>query len=117
MTPITATTTSVAPFAVTPVESPPLEAVPSEPTLTRLPVREPDGAWRVEAACRGLDPMIFHPSDEDPAFAAKAVCSECPVREACLDHAIVSREKDGVWGGLTAIERRRLVRRLRRRSA
>ena len=41
---------------------------------------------------------------------------QCPVREACLEHAIAVREKHGVWGGLTARERRRLIRR-RRRSA
>ena len=61
--------------------------------------------------------MIFHPlSDEDAAEDAKAICELCPVREACLEYAISAREKDGVWGGLTARERRRVIRQ-RRRSA
>ena len=76
--------------------------------------------WRDHAECRGVDPGIFHPDDEDEnefaAEAAKAICGECPVREPCLEHAISVREKHGVWGGLTARERRRLIRR-RRRSA
>jgi WhiB family redox-sensing transcriptional regulator len=76
--------------------------------------------WRDHAECRGIDPGIFHPDDEDEteesAEAAKAVCALCPVREPCLEHAIAVREKHGVWGGLTARERRRLIRR-RRRSA
>lgn len=70
--------------------------------------------WRLRAACRGIDPIVFHPSEGDEGAEAKAVCAVCPVREDCLDHAITVREKDGVWGGLTAIERRRLIRRLRR---
>jgi WhiB family redox-sensing transcriptional regulator len=60
--------------------------------------------WRQYARCLGADPDIFYPpseSDEGSA-AAKAVCSICPVREACLEHAITFREKQGVWGGLRA---------------
>lgn len=77
-------------------------------------------SWRELAECRGIDPGIFHPVDEDEdelaAEPAKQICFQCPVREACLEHAIAVREKHGVWGGLTARERRRLIRR-RRRSA
>jgi WhiB family redox-sensing transcriptional regulator len=36
------------------------------------------------------------------------------VREVCLEHAIGVREKWGIWGGLTARERRRIIRRRRR---
>lgn len=76
------------------------------------------GTWRDQARCRGVDPQIFHPADEDEVGAAqaKSICAVCPVREACLEFALSAREKDGVWGGLTARERRRLVRQ-RRRSA
>lgn len=73
--------------------------------------------WRELGRCKGADPEIFYPEDdEDPGDAAKAICANCPVREPCLEHAIVSREKVGVWGGYTARERRRLVRRRRRAS-
>ena len=74
------------------------------------------GAWRDQARCRGVDPDIFHPSDEDDGAAAKAICAQCPVREPCLEYALAAREKDGVWGGLTARERRRVLRQ-RRKSA
>jgi WhiB family transcriptional regulator, redox-sensing transcriptional regulator len=76
------------------------------------------GTWRDQARCRGVDPAVFHPPDEDEAAAelAKAICEQCPVREACLEYALTTREKDGIWGGYTARERRRLVRH-RRRSA
>lgn len=80
----------------------------------------PAADWRDLAECRGIDPGIFHPADEEEnefsAEPAKAICVECPVREACLEHAITVREKHGVWGGLTARERRRLIRRRRRAS-
>lgn len=73
-------------------------------------------AWRVAAACRGLDPLIFYPvTDEDAdAEPAKTVCDVCPVREPCLEHALGAREKEGVWGGATERERRRIIRQRRR---
>ena len=72
------------------------------------------GAWRDQARCRGVDPDIFHPSDEDDGVEAKAICAQCPVREPCLEYALSTREKDGVWGGLTARERRRVLRQRRK---
>jgi WhiB family redox-sensing transcriptional regulator len=72
--------------------------------------------WRRYARCNGTDPEVFYPSTDDEAGDAKAICAVCPVREPCLEHAITAREKQGVWGGLTERERRRLIRR-RRRSA
>jgi WhiB family redox-sensing transcriptional regulator len=70
------------------------------------------GTWRDQAQCRGIDPQVFHPAEDDEvgAEAAKAICEICAVREPCLEFAIAAREKDGVWGGLTARERRRLIR-------
>jgi len=72
--------------------------------------------WRSKAACQGLAPDIFYPVTEDEADAAEAkrICAICPVREACLEHALAVREKDGVWGGATERERRRIIRQRRR---
>ena len=72
--------------------------------------------WRSKAACQGLDPEIFYPSSDDEidATEAKAVCDQCAVREACLEFALAVREKDGVWGGATERERRRIIRQRRR---
>ena len=72
--------------------------------------------WRQHAACKGIDPDVFYPHEDDEAEAAKEVCGVCPVRQACLEHALVARERDGVWGGATERERRRIIRQ-RRRSA
>ena len=73
-----------------------------------------DRNWVGRAACSGLDPAIFYPPTDEEADAAKAICGECPVMEACLEHAIDNREKNGVWGGATERERLRIIRRRRR---
>jgi WhiB family transcriptional regulator, redox-sensing transcriptional regulator len=73
--------------------------------------------WRQQAACRGLEPVIFYPTyDDDDIDMAKAVCAQCAVREACLEHALAVREKEGIWGGCTERERRRILRQRRRAS-
>jgi WhiB family transcriptional regulator, redox-sensing transcriptional regulator len=72
--------------------------------------------WRRHSACRGLDPEIFFPSTDEEAGAAKRVCGECSVQETCLEFALQGREKEGVWGGATEKERRRILRQRRRAS-
>jgi len=71
-------------------------------------------SWRDKGACRGIDPEVFYPGDDDDAEEAKAICDVCAVRQACLEHALVAREKEGVWGGATERERRRIIRQRRR---
>jgi WhiB family redox-sensing transcriptional regulator len=75
-----------------------------------------DTDWRQEAACRGLDTNVFFPVTDEEAEEAKAVCAACPVREECLEFALLTRQEDGVWGGLTEVERRRLRRRRREQA-
>lgn len=66
------------------------------------------GPWVHRAACTGLDPELFYPDKGLPVLEAKKVCRRCPVRVECLDWAIETRERFGVWGGLSPLERRRL---------
>ena len=73
-------------------------------------------AWRTQARCKGIDPEVFYPVSDEDADEAKSICGECPVRLQCLEYAIVARERDGVWGGATEKERRRIIRQ-RRKSA
>jgi WhiB family redox-sensing transcriptional regulator len=70
--------------------------------------------WRQYARCLGADPDLFYPTSEEAAEEAKSICAVCPVREPCLEYAITAREKEGVWGGLTERERRRLIRQRRK---
>ena len=71
--------------------------------------------WRHQAACRDADPETFFPIDETKpngprVTAAKAICSGCPVRAQCLDYALGSGQRWGIWGGLTTPERRAELR-------
>ena len=75
-----------------------------------------DVVWRSKGACQGLDAEIFYPENEDHAEFALSVCGECAVRIACLDYALDTREQQGVWGGATARDRRKMLRQ-RRQSA
>ena len=91
--------------------------------LERSQTREVNGPmgqqnWRAIGLCRGSDTMTFYPPPEDDSLAeeAKTICSVCAVRKPCLEFALTTREKHGVWGGLTERERRRVLRQ-RRRSA
>ena len=76
-----------------------------------------NSSWRQRGACRGLDPDIFYPPTDDEADAAKTVCVKCPVREPCLEFALRTREAEGIWGGTTARERRRILRQRRKTAA
>lgn len=75
-----------------------------------------DTDWRLEAACRDADTAVFFPDSDDEAGPALAICATCPVREECLEFALLTRQEDGVWGGMTETDRRR-VRRRRREAA
>ena len=75
--------------------------------------------WRNRAACAEVDTNVFFPVGvTGPAIpqiaAAKAVCRQCPVREACLEFAITTNQEFGVWGGTSEEERRVLRRQWRR---
>ena len=63
------------------------------------------------SACRDRDPSMFFPADERSTREAKSVCGGCPVRDLCLAYAVDNRITDGVWGGLSELERRALRRR------
>lgn len=67
-----------------------------------------DEPWREFAVCVGHEPLFFN---EDTEPMAKAICAQCPVAMPCLEAGM--RETDGVWGGMSAIDRRALRRYMR----
>ncbi|MEU7057957.1 WhiB family transcriptional regulator [Streptomyces sp. NPDC046197] len=72
--------------------------------------------WRDRGACRSEDPELFFPLGEHGPSSrqieqARAVCHRCPVLPECRAWALRHGEYDGVWGGMTAGERRAVVRR------
>ena len=77
-----------------------------------------DLSWRLKGACRGLDPEIFYVASEDDAVErAKEVCDTCVVQQHCLEFALANREAEGIWGGATEKERRRILRQRRKTAA
>ena len=67
------------------------------------------------AACRGMDPNIFVPAQGDTRniTIAKKICAICPVIEPCREYGLVSHQEHdecGILGGLTRIERIRIMR-------
>ncbi|MFD7066095.1 WhiB family transcriptional regulator [Streptomyces sp. NPDC059913] len=62
---------------------------------------------RATCAQPAHDPDLWYsdrPTDQD---AAARLCAGCPLRAACSDHALTTREEHGVWGGLTPADRHR----------
>ena len=49
--------------------------------------------------CRRYDPDLFFAESPDDVEFAKSLCSDCPIRAACLAGARDRREPWGVWGG------------------
>jgi WhiB family transcriptional regulator, redox-sensing transcriptional regulator len=94
------------------------ETLPYSPAVTVTSGRNhpstDDDHWRDQAACLGIDPRVFYPADDDEADQARAICEMCAVRVECLEYALARREKDGVWGGATERDRRRIIRQRRR---
>lgn len=71
--------------------------------------------WRFHGDCRFYEPELFYSRDGEPAGdrirreqVAKSVCQGCPVRQPCLDHALRTGVRFGLWGGNSERDRIRL---------
>ncbi len=77
-----------------------------------------DVGWMDDAACKGMDTEAWFPTNggmwwPTPAFK---VCASCPVKDQCLEYALVTRQNFGIWGGESERGRDR-IRRQRRKKA
>jgi WhiB family redox-sensing transcriptional regulator len=73
--------------------------------------------WQDRALCAGKDPDQFSPVVETPEGLEKVrslFCDRCPVRDKCLNSAIIHNDF-GYWGGTTSVQRR-AMRKTRSRS-
>lgn len=67
--------------------------------------------WMKRGACLNVNPALFFPHREDlieDTREAKAVCATCRVCDECLVFGM--GERYGIWGGLTANDRKALKR-------
>ncbi|MBA0051344.1 WhiB family transcriptional regulator [Streptomyces sp. AJS327] len=101
-----------------------LKAAAPVPAQHTPPRDDEANPWHSEAVCRRDEAGLFFAPSKEPTAArlsreqaAKRVCARCPVLVECREHALVLPEPYGVWGGLTAAERRVMLARRRRREA
>lgn len=73
------------------------------------PAEAPDAP---PAACRrpDVDPDLFFPGAGQSVDPGRAVCLGCPLRTRCGEWAIPQADLYGIWGALTAKDRRRIRR-------
>ena len=68
-----------------------------------------DPQWAERAACIGMTDVMFGFVTSRRLGVnwsrARKVCASCPVRDACLEHALANDETDGMWGGKSPGER------------
>ena len=94
-----------------------------------LPDRPGNLTWQTNAACLGLldqtgEDLFFPPDnpggpkagkgvtgEKERVEKAKAICLTCPVTRECLGYA-VDNDCQGVWGGTTEGERRKLRKKM-----
>ncbi|WP_232816950.1 WhiB family transcriptional regulator [Rhodococcus sp. H-CA8f] len=71
-----------------------------------------DQSWRHESLCSQADSETFFPDvrAKTQAKKAKRICGQCPVATECLEFALTTHERFGVWGGKTPVERRDIAR-------
>lgn len=53
----------------------------------------------LDLPCWQVEPDLFFAESPADVERAKAVCTDCPARLACLAGALERREPWGVWGG------------------
>ncbi len=71
-------------------------------------------AWMLQGSCRGANTREFFPSNGLGVEAAQRVCHGCEVKQECLEYALLHHIEQGVWGGASERERRRILRQRRR---
>lgn len=69
---------------------------------------EPPQPWMADAICHSVDPELWFPTKGRSDKPAKRVCYQCPPVADCAAYALDRPELDGVWGGLSNLERRQL---------
>lgn len=67
--------------------------------------------WMESAECLNSNPDIFFTEKGEDNILARAMCDACVVIEPCLQYALDTKERFGVWGSCGERERR-YIRRL-----
>jgi len=63
-------------------------------------------AWHREAACRGVGSAVFFPARGESLDPARSYCDRCPVTAECGEAGDGRDGGFGVWGGMSAQQRK-----------
>ncbi|WP_396653537.1 WhiB family transcriptional regulator [Microbacterium sp. WCS2018Hpa-9] len=68
--------------------------------------------WMTAARCATTDPELWFPRHGDlpTAERAKKICRECPVRAQCLEFALRTNQREGIYAGYSPKSLERLRR-------
>lgn len=77
--------------------------------ISLRPSSSPDEEWRDSAACASVGGDFWFPEKGGSTAEAKTVCRRCPVIADCLEYALATQQRFGIYGGKSERERRRLV--------
>lgn len=69
------------------------------------PIDSRDITWWDGSLCAQADPEAFFPEKGGSTKDAKRICSSCESRVECLDYALETGERHGIWGGFSPRER------------
>jgi WhiB family transcriptional regulator, redox-sensing transcriptional regulator len=72
--------------------------------------------WMEDALCAEVGGDYWHPEKGGSTRQAKMICRRCPVTAECLDYAFAIGDLFGIYGGLSAGERKEM-RRQRQQAA
>lgn len=71
----------------------------------------PNSLWKLKGACATTThPELWFSNDFAEMQLAQRICWKCPVIAECLIEAYENNEVYGIWGGMTAKERKRTKR-------
>lgn len=73
--------------------------------------------WYDDALCVEVGGDFWFAERGESTKEAKQVCKQCPVQPACLEYALRTNQRYGVWGGLSERARGKLKRDMRRAAA
>lgn len=68
--------------------------------------------WREFGECLQYFPEMFFPEKGESTKDAKTACGKCAVTAFCLQYALDTNQKSGVFGGLSPRERKKLQKQL-----
>lgn len=73
--------------------------------------------WMNDGLCAQTDPELFHPDAGGSGKPAVRICQSCPVINECLAYALEHDEREGIWGGTTGNQRRKIRQQQRKAAA